>query len=247
MIHPDSRRPACETRRKVVIPSARLGSLIVGALALLIAGAARPVASVATAAQHEQPAAPHEEPAAAREGAPAAHQPPSDLGHDAQTEHESESWTTVARLVNFAILAGTLVYLLRPPFMRYLKDRFTQIRQDLTAAREMRAAAASQLAEIDRKMRALPEELDVLKTRGAREIEVEEARIQQAADAERERLIQHTRREIDVQLQVAKRELRRHAAELAVGLASERIKRTITDEDQMRLVDRYVDQVKRAE
>jgi F0F1-type ATP synthase membrane subunit b/b' len=34
-----------------------------------------------------------------------------------------------------------------------------------------------------------------------------------------------------------------HAADLAVGVATERIKKNITDEDQQRLVDRYVQQL----
>ena len=36
-----------------------------------------------------------------------------------------------------------------------------------------------------------------------------------------------------------------HAANLAVGVAAERIKKTITDDDQKRLADRYVQQLKR--
>jgi hypothetical protein len=53
--------------------------------------------------------------------------------------------------------------------------------------------------------------------------------------------------EIDLQLQVAKRDLVQHAADLTVGLATDRIKRSITTDDQLRLVDRYVDQVKSTE
>ncbi len=34
-----------------------------------------------------------------------------------------------------------------------------------------------------------------------------------------------------------------HAADLAVGVATERIRNTITDDDRQRLVDRYVQQL----
>ena len=40
------------------------------------------------------------------------------------------------------------------------------------------------------------------------------------------------------------RDLVAHAGELAVGLAADRIKRSITDADQQRLVDQYVGQLK---
>ena len=149
----------------------------------------------------------------------------------------------IARIVNFALLAGTLVYLLRSPLMSYLADRGRQIRSALVDASEMRRAAAAQIEDIDRRMAALPGELDALRTQGAQEIAAEEARIRAAAAAERDRLLAQARREIDQHTKIAERELVAHAAELAVGVAGERIKRSITDEDQRRLVDRYVQQL----
>jgi F0F1-type ATP synthase membrane subunit b/b' len=44
-------------------------------------------------------------------------------------------------------------------------------------------------------------------------------------------------------VKIAERELVKHAAELAVGVATERIKKNITEDDQARLVDRYVAQI----
>jgi len=85
-----------------------------------------------------------------------------------------------------------------------------------------------------------------LKAQGAQDVAAEQVRIAQAAAVERERLIQQTRREIEMRLRVARRELTEHAAQLAVRIAEERIKRTITPEDQMRLVDRYTAQLREA-
>jgi F-type H+-transporting ATPase subunit b len=151
---------------------------------------------------------------------------------------------TIARLVNFAVLAGTLVYFLRSPIRAYLVDRSAQIRRDLVEAAEMRRAAAAQIQEIDRRMAALPGELETLRAQGAEEIAAEEARIRTAAAAERDRLLEQARREIDARVKVAERELVSRAADLAVGVAAERIRKNITDEDQQRLVDRYVQQLK---
>ena len=150
----------------------------------------------------------------------------------------------IARVVNFAVLAGTLVYFLRSPIRTYLADRSAQIRRDLVEAAEMRRSAAVQIEEIDQKMKALPGELDALRAQGAEEIAAEEARIRAAAAIERDRLLEQARREIDAQVKVAERELVSHAASLAVGVAAERIKKNITDEDQKRLIDRYMQQLK---
>lgn len=170
--------------------------------------------------------------------------------HEAATEAEAPHGQTIlqsiAKVVNFAILGGVLFYFLKSPISAYLASRATHIRQDLVTASEMRAVAAAQLADIDKKMQALPDELEALKTRGAEDVKAEQARIAQAAAAERERLIAQTHREIDARLRMARRELTEHAAALAVKVAEERIKRTITPEDQLRLVDRYATQLREA-
>jgi F-type H+-transporting ATPase subunit b len=174
----------------------------------------------------------------------------------AQESHEAAAETgaphgqtlvqTIARLVNFAILGGVLVYFLKTPISTYLVSRSTQIRQDLVTAAELRSTAAAQLADIDRKLQALPAELEKLRAQGEQDVQAERARIAQAAAAERERLIAQTHREIDARLRMARRQLTEHAAELAIKIAEERIKQTITPDDQLRLVDRYAAQLREA-
>ena len=50
-----------------------------------------------------------------------------------------------------------------------------------------------------------------------------------------------------MRLRVATRELLELTANLAVGVASERIKKSITPEDQARMIDRYAAQLARGE
>lgn len=153
---------------------------------------------------------------------------------------------SVFRFANFAILVGLIVYFLKAPIASYLASRGAQIRQDLVTASEMRAAATAQLAEIDRRMQALPGELEALRRQGADDVRAEQARIAEATAIERERLLEQTRREIDMRLRLARRELTEHAAQLAVGVAETRIRRSITRDDQVRLVDRYASQLREA-
>ena len=144
----------------------------------------------------------------------------------------------------FDVLAGALVYFLRSPLMAYLDDRRVQVRSELAKAAELKAEAGAELSTIDAKMGALPGELDALKRRGAEEIAAEEARIRALAESERQRLLDQAKRGIEAELRVAERDLKKRTGELAVAVATERVKRTITDADQVRLVDRYVAQVK---
>lgn len=174
--------------------------------------------------------------------------------HEAKAEHaEGEAahdpgwWPTIWKAANFVILVGVLVYFLGTPIMGYLDGRIGKVREDLVTAAEMRETATRQLAEIDAKLAALPAEIEALKKRGAEDLVAERARIEHEALAERQRVLEHTRREIDMRLRIAKRELLEVAANLAVNVAAERIRASITPADQARLVDRYASQLGRGE
>lgn len=180
---------------------------------------------------------------------PAAHETGQPAHKAAEAEHHEEGGGIVqmiAKLLNFAILAGVLVYFLKTPLAAYFAARGTQIRQDLVAAANTRTAADAQLADIRQKLQLLPGELAALEQRGAEDLRAERARIAEAAAAERERVLSETRREIAMRLRVAHRQLTELAARLAVDVAEQRITRTITPEDQLRLVDRYTEQLKEA-
>ena len=165
--------------------------------------------------------------------------------HEAENaEGDSGLWMVLGKIVNSTILVGTLVYFLRAPVTQYLDERMTQVRQDLVTAADMRASASAELDKLERRLAELPGEIDALKSRGAQELADEEARIRQTTDVLRERLVGQTRREIDLQAMMAERELLEQTADLAVRLAAERIRRDVTDRDQLRLIDRYVEQVR---
>lgn len=211
-------------------------------LAAVLAGAA-PTFAVRQAHQPAQaagqPAAPdqHARPGAeGKEGAAAE-------AHAAEEEHAEGVLPTIARLANFAILVGILVYFLRSPFAAYLVSRSDQIRAELVNAAELRRRAESQLAAIEQKMAALPGELDALRQRGAADVAAEEARIRAAAEADRERLLEHMRSDVAMQVRIARRALMNEAAALATEVARRRIEKTITPDDQMRLLDRYTTQL----
>jgi len=149
-------------------------------------------------------------------------------------------------VANFIIFVGVIYYFANQPFKDYLATRSASIRKDLVEAAELKATATAQLATIEQKLQALPGELNTLRSRGAEDIKAEEARIAAAAVVDRERLLEQTRREIELQVRLAKKEILEHAANLSVQLATERITQDITPEDQSRLVDRYLEQVKQS-
>jgi F-type H+-transporting ATPase subunit b len=187
----------------------------------------------ATAKPADAPAGEHAQPAGAHEAAG---------GHDQSIGGMilSMGW----QVANFIIFLGVLYYFLNKPFTEYLAGRSSTIRKDLVEAAELRSAATTQLAAIEQKLQALPGEVTALRARGADEIKAEEQRIAAAAAADRERMLEQTRREIDLQVRLAKKDILEHAADLSLQLATDRVKKEVTPADQDRLVDRYLSQVK---
>jgi F-type H+-transporting ATPase subunit b len=206
--------------------------LVLAALVLAALAVAAPMAQVAAPeaqAQPEHAASPQHDAAAAHETEEAAHDP--------------GWWPAIWKTANFLILVGILTYFLRAPLGAYMTARIGKVREDLVTAAQTRETAVRQLAEIDAKLAALPAELEALKTRGAEDLVAERARIEQDAQAERQRLLEQTRREIEMRLSIARRELIELAAELAVDVATQRIRASITADDQARLADRYASQL----
>jgi len=169
---------------------------------------------------------------------------PTAAAAEGKGEHVESPWALVARLFNFAILAGALVYFLRSPLVGYLEQRGVHVRSELTKAADLRRDASAQLEQIEARLKGLPGEVEALKRRGAEEIAAEGSRIHALAETERRRLLDQATREIETQLRIAERDLKKCAGELAVDVATERVKRTITVRDHARLVDRYVEQVR---
>jgi F-type H+-transporting ATPase subunit b len=162
-----------------------------------------------------------------------------------EAAHESSLAALFWPVVNFAIMCGVLYYFLNAPLSGYLKDRGETIRRDLVEAAALKAAATAQLADIDRKLKALPGEIEALRERGKAEVAAEAQRITQQAATDRDRLVEQARRDIEVQVRLAKRALTEHAADLSVQLAADRIATETTEADQNRLITRYLEQVKR--
>jgi F0F1-type ATP synthase membrane subunit b/b' len=213
-----------------------------------------PPAAAQAGSDHAAPATPgagehagasaHGPPAQDDHAAPAGAGHGTGSGHGGGEAHDEGIMPVIYRLLNFAILAGGLYYFLHKPIGEYFATRGQQIRGGLVTARETSERATAQLADLDRRLQALPGEIEAVRAKGVKEIAAEEARIQAHAEAERKRLIDDVQRDIDVRLRVARKQLAEDAADLAVQLAADRVRSTITEADQARLVDRYATQVK---
>jgi len=147
------------------------------------------------------------------------------------------------RIVNFAIIAGVLVYFGRIPIRDFFKNRSIEIAKAMQESKEARDRAVAALAEMERKLKELEAETGRLiadaQARGEKDRQalVEEGK-KVVADVQAQ-----VKQGIDIEVQKAKDALAIEAALLSIDLAEGRIKEKINNQDHERIVKEYISKV----
>jgi len=148
-------------------------------------------------------------------------------------------------LVNFMIFLGVLSKILWTPLKAGFVARHESIKGELAEARRLHQEAEAQLAEFQRKVGNADKEVADLLAQLRKDAENDRARLVAAAKAEAERLREDADRQIRVEIERARAELRRGAVEAAILAAEEILKKGVTADDQRSLVERYVADVEK--
>lgn len=147
------------------------------------------------------------------------------------------------RILDFALMAGLLVYLLIKPIRNGLAGRREGIEKALSDAVAAREAAEAKFAEYDAKLNKASAEIDEMSAAIRREGELERERILANAREMAEKITAEAEKTAESEILRARTELRQEASRLAITLAEELLKKEITAGDQQRLVDEYVSKV----
>jgi F-type H+-transporting ATPase subunit b len=146
--------------------------------------------------------------------------------------------------VNFGILVGVLVYFLRKPVGAYLKERTEMLRKSIDEAAAARASAAEKLLAIEARMANLSQEIAEMNRKMDAEAEEETRRIREVAKAEIGRIHAQVQFAAEQEVKSARLELRKEAAELSAQAAREIVTKTITPEDQERIVRKNIEGIR---
>lgn len=130
-------------------------------------------------------------------------------------------WLAVG--LNFAIVAGAIVWASRKNLPAVFRNRTASIQKFLEEARRASEEANRRLSEIESRLSHLDDEISHMKAASEKEAAVEEERIKSAAAEDARRIIESAHQEIEAASKAARRELTAHAAELAVSLAVKQI------------------------
>ncbi len=157
----------------------------------------------------------------------------------------SKPWqmTDTAKVLNFAVLVIGLYLLLRKPAAQALGARIKGIKEELEDLESRKVQVEKQLADYNAKLATLDKEAEQVVAEYVRQGEEARARILKAAESAAEKLKEQAQKNIQNEFSQAKQSLQAEIVEKALAAAEKIIKEKISDEDQDRLVDEYLDKV----
>ena len=161
--------------------------------------------------------------------------------HDAKPK----GWvsTDTYRVLNFLVLLGGLVFLLRKPVSQALGARIEGIQKQLEELEAKKVEAEKHVAECNQKLKNLEQEADQIIASYVQQGEAAKARILEEAGKMSEKLQEQASKNIDQEFKQARKVLQEEMLEKASLMAEEIIKKTITSADQERLVGEYLEKV----
>lgn len=178
----------------------------------------------------------------------------SDEGETAQFKHSSsvrllskitglslDNAYWLAVVLNFAIVAGILVWASKKNLPAMFRGRTASIQRSLEEARKASEDANRRLSQIESRLARLDDEINAMRVTSEKEAAAEEERIKAAAAEDARRIVEAAEHEIVAVAKAARRELTAYAADLAVTLASKQIQ-VDTPTDQA-LVRRFAQQL----
>lgn len=143
-------------------------------------------------------------------------------------------------LINFSLLIGLLVFLLRRPVRDFFATRAAILRQAVEGAREARAVAEHRLQEWDTRLACIEAEMQGLRTQLREEGELARQTIIARANEYAAKMTVETERMIAQELKRTKERLRATTVDLAILMAERYLREQTTTEDQVRLAQQYV-------
>ncbi len=127
-------------------------------------------------------------------------------------------------VLNFAIVAGAIVYFSKKSLPGMFRNRTASIQKAMQEARRASEDANRRLGEIEARLSRLDTEIAGMRATAEKEAAAEEARIKAAAEEDARKIVESAEQEIAAAAKLARRELTNYAANLAVSLAAKQIK-----------------------
>jgi F-type H+-transporting ATPase subunit b len=167
----------------------------------------------------------------------------AEAGGEAHEAPQIDGKKLALQLVNFGVLLFILIKFGGSAVNKALLARHQQLKADLAAAAEARAAAEGRMKKQEQRLANLEKEIASMRIGIQQEADAEKERLIAAAEERARRIREETAFIIDQQVKEGEAALRREASNGALKIAEELLRRSMTGGDQQRLVDTFVEDV----
>ena len=150
---------------------------------------------------------------------------------------DKETAARVFEYLNFAILAGAVLYGLLKVLPKSFRANRENIQRQLSDARTATQQSQERLAAIEQRLSRLDEEIVAISKQAEKDSVEDEARIKASIEVERKRIVEAVNKDIAAAGSAAQRELKRFAAGLSVDRAAQRI--SLTEDDDRALMHEF--------
>jgi len=142
--------------------------------------------------------------------------------------------------INFLLLVGGLGYLVKKLLIPFLEERGKLIRQDMDRSAKALADADQRLATVEEKLKSMEEEMASLRQAAFRESAAERERIEQSARSDASKILSTAEQEIEAAVKAARQELKLYCSELALGMAENKLRDSLTPSSDERILRAFV-------
>jgi F-type H+-transporting ATPase subunit b len=174
--------------------------------------------------------------------ASAEHEGTGDVGEEHEGAHINGG-QLAAQLLNFGALVFVLVFFGGKAINKALLARHQQLKTEMAAAAEAKAAAEARLAVQEKRLAALEQEIASIRAGIKEEAEAEKARLIALAEERANRIKEETSFLLQQQVKEAELTLRHEAGRATVEMAEQLVRQAMSPADQQRMVDAFVSDV----
>jgi F-type H+-transporting ATPase subunit b len=152
-----------------------------------------------------------------------------------------ETATEIFKWINFAIVAGALLWVCLKKAPAFFRGRAEAISSAITKAGSTKASADAQLREAETKLANLDKEVAELRASAEREAAAEVERIRLATRWDLEKIAAAAKAEVEAAERAARLELKAVAAKLAVDAAEALLVKQLSAQAQAGLISNFVE------
>ena len=149
----------------------------------------------------------------------------------------------VMRTVNFLILVGVLVHFARKPVAKAIRGSIESVRKALKDAEKSRVRAEARMKEAEERLARMDQEVTQLLEGARKEGEVERERILAQAEEAVEKISREMVFATEQELKKSKETLKVYAADAAVALAGQILRKKVTPQDHRRFISDYLEKL----